>query len=140
MTVSGFVADWLRKVETEWPRLSVESRRKGVSEIRLGEGVFMSGEVTLNSVSPDEIKVQVLSDRVVPDDLKDDVVFHTRSLKRDAVETDPFQPILEPSARRGLHGYAIRLWPEDADSINPFPPGPIQWAQALLPVAGLHAR
>jgi hypothetical protein len=30
------VVAWLRKVETEWPRLSVESNRKGVSETRFG--------------------------------------------------------------------------------------------------------
>jgi hypothetical protein len=30
------VAAWLRKVETEMPRLSVESIREGVSEIRFG--------------------------------------------------------------------------------------------------------
>jgi hypothetical protein len=44
--LEGAVAGWLRKVETEWPRLSVESLGEGVSEIRLGKEVLVSAQAS----------------------------------------------------------------------------------------------
>ena len=131
----------MRKVETEWPRLSVESIGEGVSEIRLGEEVLVSAKVTLNSLSPDDVEVQVLTGLVDADgNLKDPVVIPMRPSERDAAGTYLFQAVVQPSARSGLHGYAIRLLPKHADSISPFLPGLIKWAQASSPVAELQAR
>jgi hypothetical protein len=48
--------------------------------------------------------------------------------------------VVRPSARSGMHGYAIRLLPKHADSVNAFLPGLIKWAQASSPVAELQAR
>ena len=135
------VAAWLRKVETEWPRLSVESVGEGVSEISLGEEVLVSAKVTLNSLSPDDVEVQVLTGLVGADGgLKDPVVTPMRLSERDAAGTYMFQTVVQPSARSGLHGYAIRLLPKHADSISPFLPGLIKWAQASSPVSELQAR
>src|SRR5579872_312309 len=135
------VAAWLRKVETEWPRLSVESTRDGVSEIGLGEEVLVSAKVTLNTLSPDEVSVEVLAGLVDADNnLKDPVVLPMHLCERDPSGSYLFQAVVRPSARSGLHGYAIRVLPRHADSIRPYLPGLIKWAQAPAPVAELQAR
>jgi starch phosphorylase len=131
----------LRKVETEWPRLSVESTGEGVSEIRLGEEVLVSAKVTLNSLSPEEVEVQVLTGLVDSEgNLKDPIVIPMRLSERDNSGSYLFQTVVQPSARSGLHGYAIRLLPKHADSVSPFLPGLVKWAQASSPVAELQAR
>ena len=135
------VAAWLRKVETEWPRLSVESIDEGISGIRLGEEVLVSAKVALNSLSPEEVEVQVLTGLVDSEgDLKDPIVIPMRLSERDAAGAYLFQAVVQPSARSGLHGYAIRLLPKHADSVSPFLPGLIKWAQASSPVAELQIR
>jgi glycogen phosphorylase len=135
------VAAWLRKVETEWPRLRVESIAEAVSEIHLGEKVLVSAKVILNSLSPDEVEVQVLTGLVDLDgNLKDPVVIPMRASGQDAAGSYLFQSVVQPLSRSGLHGYAIRLLPKHADSIGPFLPGLIKWAQAPSPVAELQTR
>jgi starch phosphorylase len=135
------VAAWLRKVETEWPRLSVESSSDSVSEIRLGEEVLVSAKVTLNSLSPDEVSVQVLAGLVDADgNLKEPVVVPMHLSERDGAGSYLFQTVVRPTARSGLHGYAIRVLPKHADSSSLFLPGLIKWAQASTPVAELQAR
>jgi starch phosphorylase len=135
------VAAWLRKVETEWPRLSVESIGEGVFEIRLGEEVLVSAKVTLNSLSPDDVEVQVLAGLVDADgNLKDPIVIPMRLSERDDAGAYLFQTVVQASARSGMHGYAIRMLPKHADSISAFLPGLIKWAKASLPVVELQAR
>ena len=129
------------KIETEWPRLSVESSSDGVSEIRLGEEVLVSTKVTLNSLSPDEVSVQVLAGLVDADgNLKEPVVVPMHLSERDGAGSYLFQTVVRPTARSGLHGYAIRVLPKHADSSSLFLPGLIKWAQASTPVAELQAR
>jgi starch phosphorylase len=135
------VAAWLRKVETEWPRLSVESIGQGVSEIRLGDEVLVSAKVTLNSLSPEDVEVQVLTGLVDANgELKDPIVIPMRLSEQVAGGTYLFQTVVQPSARSGLHGYAIRLLPKHADSASAFLPGLIKWAQVFSPVAELQIR
>jgi starch phosphorylase len=121
--------------------LSVESVGEGVSEIRLGDEVLVSAKVTLNALSPGEVEVQVLTGLVDADgNLKDLVVICMWPSERDAAGTYLFQTVVQPSARSGLHGHAIHVLPKHADSISPFLPGLIKWAQASSPVAELQAR
>ena len=135
------VAVWLRKVESEWPRLSVELAGERVSEIRLGEEVLVSAKVMLHSLSPDDVHVQVLTGPVDADNnLKDSIVIPMRLSERDADGSYLFQTVIQPSARSGMHGYAIRLLPRHADSVSSFLPGLSKWAQASSPVAELQFR
>jgi glycogen phosphorylase len=135
------VSAWLRKVETEWPRLSVESAGEGVSEIRLGEEVLVSAKVTLNSLSPEDVEVQVLWGLVDANgELKDPIVVPMRLSERVAGGAYLFQTVIQPSARSGLHVYAIRLLPKHADSVSAFLPGLIKWAPVSTPVAELQVR
>jgi starch phosphorylase len=121
--------------------LSVESIGEGVSEIRLGEEALVSAKVTLNSLSPDDVEVPVLTVLVGADgNLKDPIVIPMQLSKRDAAGDYLFQTVLHPSARSGLHGYAIRPLPKHADSVSLFLPGLNMWARASSPVAELQAR
>jgi starch phosphorylase len=135
------VACWMRKVETEWPRMSVESVGEWVSKIGIGEEILVSAKVTLNSLSPEEVHVEVLTGLVdAQGELKNPVVLHMLPSGVDAAGAYLFQTVIQPSARSGLHGYAIRLLPKHPDSISLFLPGLIRWAQAPSPVAELQAR
>jgi len=135
------LAAWLRKVETEWPRLSVESIGERASEIRLGEEVLVSARVTLNALTPEDVEVQVLTGLVdAAGELIDPAVTAMRASERDAAGIYVFKAVIQPSTRSGLHGYAIRLLPKHADSVSPFLPGIIKWAQASSPAAELQAR
>jgi starch phosphorylase len=135
------LAAWLRKVESEWPRVSVESTCEDLSEINLGEEVQVLARVTLNSLSPDDVEVQVLTGLVDAEgNLKDPVAIPMRTSVRETAGVFRFQTIIQTSARSGLHGYAIRILPTHADSFSPFLPGLIKWAQATSPVAELQAH
>jgi glycogen phosphorylase len=121
--------------------LSVESIGEGVSEIRLGEEVLVSAKVTLHPFSPEDVEVQVLAGLVDADgNLKDPIVIPMRLSEHDAAGNYLFQTVVQPSATSGSHGYAIRLLPKHADSVSPFPPSLIKWAQVWSPVAELQAR
>ncbi len=101
----------------------------------------MSAKLTLNSLSPDDVEVQVLTGLVDADgNIKNPIVVPMRLSERDAAGAYLFQTVVQPSVRSGLHGYAIRLLPKHADSVSPFLPGLIKWAQAASPVEELQAR
>lgn len=135
------VAAWLRKVESEWPRLSVESVGEGASEIGLGQEVLVSARVTLNSLSPQDVTVQVLTGLVDADgSLQDPVVIPMQLSEQQPSGTYLFQAVIQPTARSGLHGYAIRILPNHPDSLSPFLPGLIKWATSESPVVELQAR
>lgn len=135
------VAAWLRKVETEWPRLSVESVGGGAPEIRLGDEVLVSARVMLNSLSPEDVAVEVLTGLVDADgEVKNPAVIPMRLAERDSSGAYVFQVVIQPSTRSGLHGYAVRLLPNHLDSIGSFLPGLIKWARASQPVAELQSR
>jgi hypothetical protein len=48
---------WLRKVETQWPRLSVESNGEGVSEVHVGP--FLPGLIKWAQASSPVAELQV---------------------------------------------------------------------------------
>jgi hypothetical protein len=101
----------------------------------------VSAKMTLHSLSPDDVEFQVLTSLVDADgNAKNPVVIPLRPSERDAARTYLFQTGVQPSARSGLHGYAIRLLTKQAGSISPFLPGLMNWAQATSPVAELQAR
>lgn len=127
------------KVDTEWPWLSVESAGEGISEIRLGEEVHVSARVNL-TFSADEVTVRVLTGLVDADgNLKDPFAAPMQFAGREP-SCCLFQAIVQPSARSGLHGYAICLLPNHPDSLSPFLPGLIKWARRAPGVPELQVR
>ncbi len=101
----------------------------------------MSARVTLNSLSPEDVAVEVVTGLVGADDeIKDPVVVPMRPSKQDGPGSYLFQAVVQPSTRSGLHGYAIRVLPKHVDSISPFVPGLITWARASSPIAELQVR
>jgi starch phosphorylase len=101
----------------------------------------VSARVTLHALSPDDVAVEVVTGLVGADDeIKDPLVVPMQPAGRDGSGSYLFQTVVQPSARSGLHGYAIRVLPKHMDSVSPFLPGLIKWAQASLPVAELQTR
>jgi glycogen phosphorylase len=135
------VAAWLGKVEHEWPNISVESGGEVASEIRLGDEILVTAKVNLNSLSTDDVAVEVLTGLVGADDeIRDPSVVCMRLVRQDDSGSYLFQTVIQPNARSGLHGYAVRILPKHVDSLGPFIPGLIKWARASSPVAELQTR
>ena len=101
----------------------------------------MSARVTLNSLSPRDVAVQVLTGLVDADgNLQDPAVIPMRLTGQESSGTHLFQAVIQPTSRSGLHGYAIRVLPSHPDCVGPFLPGLIKWATSASPVAELQAR
>jgi starch phosphorylase len=85
--------------------------------------------------------VQVLTGLVDADgSLQNPVVIPMRLAEKESSGTYLFQAVIQPTARSGLHGYAIRMLPNHPDSFSPYLPGLIKWATGVSPVAELQAR
>jgi starch phosphorylase len=141
LTRAKELAVWLSKVERAWPQISVESNGQVVSEICLGDEVPVSAKVNLNSLSPDDVTVEIVTGLVGADDhIKDFVVIPMQSSGPDASGSYLFQANIRPSTGSGMHGYAIRVLPRHIDSMSRFIPGLITWAQASSPVPELQTR
>ena len=128
-------AAWYSKVERAWPQISVESVSEPVSEIRLGDEVLVSARVMLHVLSPEDVAVEVVTGLVGADDqINRPVAIPMRPSGQDGEGSYLFQAVIQPSAKSGLHGYAIRVLPRHVDFMSPFIPGLITWARAASPV------
>jgi starch phosphorylase len=82
-----------------------------------------------------------LTGLVDPDgSLQDPVVIPMQLSEQQPSGTYLFQAVIQPTARSGLHGYAIRVLPNHPDSLGPFLLGLIKWATSESPVVELQAR
>jgi starch phosphorylase len=123
------LAAWRSKVEQAWPRLYVKSIRHGISEIALGQEVLVSARVFLDTLTPDDVAVQVLTGRVdAAGEIKNPSVISMESSEQEGARSYLFQTMLRTDGGSGLHGYAIRILPRHCDSSTMFLPGLITWA------------
>jgi starch phosphorylase len=122
------LADWLVRVEAAWPSLRVDPVKSDVSEIRLGDQIQVSARVALNSLTPDDVTVQVVSGSIdASGEITNPVIIPMQPSGKDGSASDLFQAAFKPSAKTGLQGYSIRVLPKHADLISPFLPGLITW-------------
>lgn len=135
------LAAWLNRIRAAWPRVSVDSTTKIVTEIRLGDQIPVSASVALNGLAPNDVTVQLVAGKVNGEGNMEDVTVVTMdSIGQDSSGRFLFQVILQPCARSGLHGYAIRILPQNADAVCPFIPGLITWAHPPSAVLELQLR
>jgi starch phosphorylase len=128
------LADWLSRVESAWPLLSVDSVKNETTEIRLGDEVLVSARVALNGLAPEDVAVQVVSGSVdASGEITNPVTIGMHPSGRDESGSERFQAVLKPSAKTGLHGYSIRILPKHPDLICSFVPGLITWTSTPLP-------
>jgi glycogen phosphorylase len=121
-------AAWRRRVEVAWPRLRIESLPTASSEVAIGEELIVSAKVLLDTLTPDDVVVQILEGRLdARGEIQEPVITTMHAQDRDASGSVLFRAALH-SSRSGLRGYAIRLLPNHPDAVTPFMPGLILWA------------
>jgi glycogen phosphorylase len=136
----GFAA-WRRRVETAWPHLRIESLPTASSEVAIGGELIVSAKVFLDTLTPDDVVVQILEGRLdARGEIQDPAVTTTHPQDGATSGSVLFRTALH-SSRSGLRGYAIRLLPNHPDAVTPFMPGLILWAAeafANTPELALH--
>ncbi len=123
------LAAWLGKMEQTWPRLRIESVTDGVSEIELGGRLEVSATVFLDCLTPDDVTVETVLGRLSADgEITDFITTAMQPCERDSTGNYKFRSVIQPSARSGMYGYAIRILPKHPLSQSAFLPGLILWA------------
>src|SRR5208283_3325217 len=134
-------AAWRRHLEAAWPHLRIESLPTASSEVALGEELIVSAKVFLDTLTPDDVVVQILEGRLdARGEIQEPAV--TTMHPQDGASSGSvlFRTALH-SSRSGLRGYAIRLLPNHPDAVTPFMPGLILWAaEAFAGVPELALR
>jgi glycogen phosphorylase len=121
-------AAWQRRMEVTWPRLRMESIPAANSEVAIGEDLIVSAKVFLDSLTPDDVIVQILEGHVdAHGEIQEPVVTQMEPQGRDGSGSVLYRAALH-SDRSGLRGYGIRLLPNHPDAVTPFMPGLILWA------------
>ena len=121
--------EWLYRVEAAWPHLRVESVEDSVPEVDLGGQVKLSARVFLDSLTPEDVAVESMMGRVNADgELTDLAATPMRACEQISPGSYPFQCSIQPKARSGLYGYAIRVLPRHRSALSSFLPGLILWA------------
>ena len=92
------------------------------------------------TLTPEDVAVEIVLGRVNADgELIDFAVTPMQAAEQSGPSTYLFRSAIQPIARSGLYGYAIRVLPRHADSLTRFLPGLILWACGRAAVAaGQH--
>lgn len=124
------LAAWRARVEAAWPKLQVKTVSNGLGEFKLGNEIPVSVTVFLDSLTPEEVSVQILSGRV---DAHDEIKFPEITPMTPAGDEGSgcyrFQASLHTS-KSGFFGYAVRILPHHPDAVTPFIPRLVTWASA----------
>jgi starch phosphorylase len=122
------LAAWRARVEDAWPRLQIKSVSSGLGEFNLGNDIPVSATVFLDSLTPDDVCVQILSGRVDAHDCIQSPEITTMSMcAREGNGCYRFQVSLH-TVKSGFFGYAVRILPHHSDAVTPFIPKLITWA------------
>ena len=125
------MAAWKKRVEAAWPRLQVKPLPSAGGEIDLGKDVTVSAEVSLDSLMPDDVSVEVLTGRVdVRGELRESTIVPMECTGRASSGNYLFRAVWRP-AKSGLSGYAVRVLPKHTDAVSSFFPLLITWASEL---------
>jgi len=123
------LAAWHQKVQDAWPRMRIDSVGESTAEIELGSQFEAEARVFLDSLTPDDVAVEVVMGRLNADgELTDFGVFTMQVCGQDAGNY-VFKSTVQPSARSGKYGYAIRVLPKHAHAQSRLLPGLILWAE-----------
>ncbi|MGB7848270.1 MAG: alpha-glucan family phosphorylase [Candidatus Acidiferrum sp.] len=121
-------AAWRARVEAAWPRLQLKSVSSGLNEVNLGNEIQISASVFLDSLTPQDVSVQILSGRVdAVGEIKNPVITPMDNPENEGAGCYRFHASLR-TAKSGFFGYAIRILPNHPDAVTPFMPLLITWA------------
>ncbi|HEY2456637.1 MAG TPA: alpha-glucan family phosphorylase [Candidatus Acidoferrum sp.] len=126
-------SSWLERIHDAWPRLAVKSVSTELGEVELGDKAQVALEVFLDTLTPDDVSVQILSGRVTASgELENPEITQMTIFESEGDGLYRFHASLS-SVKSGLFGYTIRILPHHPDAVTPFLPGLITWA--TTPVA-----
>jgi starch phosphorylase len=133
------LAAWSGKIQTAWPGVSVEAAGDSATDVDFGDEVLVSARVVLNSLSPDDVVVQVLIGQVDANgQLQNPVIIPMQSSGQHGPGSYLYQTVLRASTKSGLHGYSIRVLPKKSEYLSQFLPGLITWVDRVSPVPELQ--
>ncbi len=119
---------WLQRVQAAWPLVKVDSVCESVCEGNLRNRLEISAHVNLNTLTPDDIAVEVVTGRVDADgEIRNPQVTPMEPAGKNTADKYLFHCGVQPSGS-GMYGYAVRVLPKSPDSVSPFIPGLISWA------------
>jgi len=122
------LAAWRARIEAAWPRLAVKDVSSDLGEVNLDNELKISARVFLDSLTSEDVSVQILTGRV---DAKGEII----SPEITAMESPEnegngcfrFRASLR-TTKSGFFGFAIRIIPNHPDAVTPFMPLLITWA------------
>ncbi len=122
------LAAWKKRVEEAWPRVRVKPLPTGIGEVVLGSDVTVSVEVALDTLTPEDVSVEMLTGRVdAHGELQEQAIIAMECSGRESSGNYRFRAVWQPS-KSGLCGYAIRVLPKHRDAVSSFFPLMIIWA------------
>ena len=125
------LAQWKKRVEAAWPRVKVSPVPTNTTEVTLGKDVVVSAEVALDTLTPNDVAVEVVTGRVdVHGELQERAAIPMECSERTSAGSYLFRALWRPT-KSGLCGYAIRVLPMNADAIGPYWPLLITWAEEM---------
>ena len=115
-------------MEAAWPRLAVKSVSNDVGEVNLDNEIKISASVFLDSLTPEDVSVRILTGRV---DASGEII-HAEITSMGKFENEGnacyrFHASMH-TAKSGFFGYAIRILPNHPDAVTQFMPLLITWA------------
>jgi starch phosphorylase len=117
------------KLKSAWSELAIESVPNGDSEIGLGEQINVSARISLGSLTPEDVLAETLVGRVDSNgEITEPTVVPMHARRQSDSGSYLYEAVVQPPAKSGLHGYAIRVLPRKCEYFSPFSTGLIKWA------------
>lgn len=125
------LAATIRKLESAWPKLSIEPLPPDKSEFDLGESIRLSARIVLGTLAPDDVSAEVLLGRVDSHgEIAEPAIIPMHARKQSESGSYLFEALVQGPVNSGLHGYAIRILPRDCGCFNPLWTGLMRWAES----------
>ena len=122
------LAAWRARVEAAWPRLEVKSVSNDLGEVNLDNEIKLSASVFLDSLTPADVSVQILTGRVdASGEIISPEITAMESFENEGNGCYCFHASLR-TTKSGYFGCAIRILPNHPDAVTPFIPLLITWA------------
>ncbi len=126
------LADWMARIEREWPRVRVEEiGGDPAAAFPVGTRIRTRAKLELGGLSPEDVAVELYWGRVnAAGEISEGASAIMKAAGRDERGRHVFETEAVSCARSGLHGYTVRVLPHHPDLASPFLPGLITWADA----------
>jgi starch phosphorylase len=123
------LARWRKHVGANWGLVAIaDAQVAPIEDSTVRAGVSIRATVRLGSLTPDDVRVQLVVGRV---DAREQISCPQVIEMRRAGGLDEGAYVYEAAAipqQSGLHGYTLRVLPRHPDLSTPFVPGLITWA------------